>query len=201
MRAEPLRQLPRRLALLVLACGLAAGCDSALAPGGLGSSSVQTGSAPPAGAEIGRVAYASVDHMLAAASQIGRDTPIAVATLTDAQQIETSAPFGHFMAELVRSRLAQQGLRVSELRMRNTVRMHPTQGELSLARNVRDVLPPPSVAAIVNGTYSVGGRLVFVSLRMVSAADGRIISAVDFAVPRYPDADEMLVARRPAERR
>jgi TolB-like protein len=201
MRAESDRRIFLRLAGLLPAAALLPACVPGLVPQDPGTSSVMTGSAPPTGREIGRVAYASVDHMLAGAPQLARDTPIAVATLTDAQQIETSTPFGHFIAEIVRSRLAQQGMRVSELRMRSAVRMHPVQGELSLARNPREVLPPPSVAAIVNGTYTVGGRLVFVSLRMVSAADGRILSAVDFAVPRFPDADEMLTARPANARR
>ena len=186
-----------RATLLGLLCLGIAACDSL----GIGereaSSSVTLGATPPSGRELGRVTYAAVDRLLAAAPAVGRDTPLAVATLTDVQVIDTSAPFGHLMSDLVRTRLAQQGMNVSELRLRTAMRMHPQQGELMLARTARDLVPPPAVSAFVTGTYAPAGELVFVSLRLVGATDGRILSAVDFAVPRYPDAQALLRAPAP----
>ncbi len=181
-----------RAALLGLLCVAVAACETREA-----SSSVTLGATPPSGRELGRVTYAAVDRLLAAAPSVGRDTPLAVATLTDVQVIDSSAPFGHLVSDLVRTRLAQQGMNVSELRLRTAIRMHPQQGELMLARAPRDIVPPPAVSAVVTGTYAPAGELVFVSLRLVGATDGRILSAVDFAVPRYPDAQALLRAPTP----
>jgi TolB-like protein len=188
---------PLRLALALLA-GLGLSACTELVSGGPATSSVTTGSAPPSGREIGRVTYAAVDRLLAGAPAVGPGTPLVVATFTEARQIETSAPFGHMVADLVRTRLTQQGMAVSEMRLRSNVRLHPEQGDLVLGRTPGQLVRAPAAAAVVTGTYAAGASMVYVSVRMIGATDGRILAAVDFAVPRFPDADALLrVPERP----
>ena len=82
---------------------------------------------------------------------------------------------------MVRTRLVQDGRITTEMRLRSAVSFNSKEGELLLSRNRRSLVPPHA-AAIVTGTYAVGFDKVYVSLKLISAADTRIISAADFAV-------------------
>lgn len=175
-----------------LVCLTLAACDSLLVATPQGASVSDGRAFTSAGHDIASVTHVAVDRLLAGAPAVGRDVPLFVATFTDVQRIDTSTPFGHLIADQVRTRLAQQGRTVSEVRLRNSIRLHPDQGELVLARTARDLVPARTISAIVAGTYAVGQTTVFVSARLIAASDGRILSAVDFSMPRYPDADHLL---------
>ena len=77
----------------------------------------------------------------------------------------------------------QDGHVTTEMRLRNAVSFNSKQGEFLLSRNRRALVPPPQAAAVVTGTYAVGYDRVYVSLKLISATDARIISAADFVVP------------------
>jgi TolB-like protein len=184
----------RRLMLLAVpALGLAA-CEAPQ-----GESSIRQGSAPPRDGEIGRLTYGAVDRMLSGAPGIPTDTPFVVATVADVSDLNTSAPFGNLVAELMRARLTQRGMAVTDLRLRTGLRMDRREGELILSREPGAVLRAPQAGAIATGTYAAAGDYVYVSLQIVSATDGRILAAANYAVPRWPDAAGLL--RRPNDRR
>ena len=52
-----------------------------------------------------------------------------------------------------------------------------------LSRNRRALMPAPSAAAIVAGTYAASFSKVYVSLKLISATDRHIIAGADFVVP------------------
>lgn len=188
-----------RAALRVISCGVAALLLVGCTPESLGfteqatSSVIAARTQDPVGTRTAsRTLYLAVDRMAAGAPAVTPNVPVLVATLTNAQRIEAGSPFGNIMADMIRTRLTQQGLTVSELRLRNSVRMSRDNGELLLARESRSVVPARAYGAVVTGTYAVGSTNVLVSLKMVSATDGRILSAVDVVLPRYPDIDGLL---------
>jgi len=146
---------------------------------------------------FGPLTYRAVDCILDAAPQVTPATPLVVASLSDVQNLDRSSPFGNIAADAVRSRLAQRGMLVSEIRMRSAMRLNPAQGEMMLSREAGALTRAPGAAAILTGTYAVGIRHVYVSLKLVSRADSRVIAAADFAVPRYADVDGLLRAEAP----
>lgn len=187
--------LLRTIAAIAFALVPVAGCTDNFLPSAPASSSV-LGNTNPGRGELGRTTYRAVDHLLAAAPGLAADTPLLVSSIVDTQDLGASTPFGNMVAEMVRSRLVQRGAKIAEPRLRTAMRLDPDQGEFMLARDRRAVVPPPNVAGIVTGTYAVGGEVVYVSLKLVSATDAQIISASDFVVPAYPDAEALLTRRR-----
>ena len=184
----------RRLILAAAPASLLAGCAELPA-----SSTVAPAAAAPRQGEIGQLTYRAVDQILASAPQLPPETPFLVATVADLHDLNTSSAFGNLVSEMMRSRLAQRGLLVSEQRLRASMRVDRRQGELMLAREAAALLQrSPRAAALFTGTYAAAGQLVYVSLKLVSATDGRILGGADFAVPRFPEAAALLRRPHPA---
>jgi hypothetical protein len=138
--------------------------------------------------------YGTVDDMLNQSPLlVATGGPIVVGSIADIQDVNRTTPLGNTIAELVRSRLVQKGLTVTDLRLRARVRMDRAQGELTLSRDMLAVVPPPIAAEIVSGTYAVGNGTIYVSLKVIAAIDARIMAAGDFTLPRTADVDRLLL--------
>lgn len=86
---------------------------------------------------------------------------------------------------MVRTRLVQDGLPTSEIRLRNAVQFRNNEGEFLLSRDPHSVLSPRSVAVILTGTYTATAEKVYISLKLISAVDAQIFAGVDFVVPYW----------------
>lgn len=161
---------------------------------GFAESSIMQGSAPLAG-RLDASTYRAVDLMLDEAPELlTARGQVVVATIADIQDVNSSTPFGNEISEMVRSRLVQRGVPVTDMRLRTSVKLDRTNGELLLSRDRRALLPPPVATNIVSGTYAVGSSRVYVSLRVIGAADGHLVSAADFVTDRTLDVDQLLHA-------
>lgn len=180
----------RRFALLsaallpLAACGLTEVDNSAV-------SSTAKGSAPAARADLGTLTYRAVDLMLAEAAAVPKGTPMVVATVSSVDDLNQAAALGNMVSDFVRSRLVQSGASVSEMRLRSAVNFN-RNGELLLSRAPGNLIRPPNTAIAVTGTYAVGYNRVYVSLKMVAVADGRIVAGADFSVPRGGEVEGLL---------
>jgi hypothetical protein len=100
--------------------------------------------------------YKAVDAMLDETPDLlTTKGPVVVGSVEDIQDVNSSTPFGNIISEMVRSRLVQRGLKVTELRVRSSVLLERANGELLLSRDRRALVPPPIAANIVAGTYAV----------------------------------------------
>ena len=171
-----------RRALLALCIALS-GCGALTDPPGPASSSVGQGAGPYTRTDLGTLTYRAVDMMLAGAPDVTAQTPLIVASVSDVRDVESTSPFGNIVADMVRTRLAQDGRAPSELRLRNAVSFKKGEGEFLLSRDRRALMKPQNAAGIVTGTYAVAADRVYVSLKLVSAADARILSGADFEAP------------------
>ena len=136
--------------------------------------------------------YQAVDRLLQATPQLTPDVPVVVSSITDAQRIDQSSRFGNIVADLVRSRLAQEHVAVSEPRLRSAMLLKTNEGEMMLARDSRAIVPGPLYSLILTGTYAAADSRVYVALKLVSVYDARILSAVDFVVRRDNDISNLL---------
>lgn len=173
--------------MLLLAAGLA-GCMEAPGTNRVDGAYARPVQAAAAAQEVGEVTYRAVDRLVdIGANRLDPGATISVGAFTDRQAVSAdgqtpgaSAAFGSFVADLVRTRLVQRGLIVSDLQAPRLVRVN-----LRAARRRRRVALAHAVGSeIVTGTYTDGPELTYISLRMVSAHSSRILAAVDFAVPR-----------------
>ena len=135
--------------------------------------------------EVGEVTYRAVDRLVdTGANRLSPARTVAVGAFSNRQAPGTSDAFGSFVADLVRTRLVQRGLVVTDLHAPSLVRVS-TRGTPRKGVRSRRAAPARAVRSeIVTGTYTDGPGLTYVSLRVVSAYDDRILAAVDFAVPR-----------------
>jgi hypothetical protein len=89
---------------------------------------------------------------------------------------------GNIVADMIRTRLVQDGHTAQEIRLRSAIGFSHGEGEFLLSRNRHALMAPANAAGMVTGTYAVGSETLYVSLKLVSATDARIISAADFVV-------------------
>jgi TolB-like protein len=133
--------------------------------------------------DLGTLTYRAVDLMLASAPEVKGDTPLIVASVSDVENMDKSSALGNIVSDMIRTRLAQDGHTASEVRLRSAISFYKGEGEFMLSRNKRALMPAPSAAAVVTGTYAADTDMLYVSLKLVSASDAHIISGADFAVP------------------
>lgn len=145
----------------------------------------------PAG-DLAVLTYRAVDRLLQSSPQLTPAVPVVVSSITDSQKIDQSSTFGAIIADLVKSRLSQEHMTVLEPRLRSAMFFKKDEGEMMLARDGRAIVPSPSYSCLLTGTYAAAGSRVYVALKLISADDARIVSAVDFVVWRNDDINRLL---------
>jgi TolB-like protein len=144
----------------------------------------EAGAFAPRPDRLDAITYRAVDEMLAAAPMLARaGGPVVVTSIADIGDIDRSTPFGNIVSDMVRTRLVQRGVAVTEMRLRASVLLQRTGGEFMLGRDRRALLAAPAAADVVTGTYAVGESAVYVSLKIVEAGDAHIVAAADFVAP------------------
>lgn len=119
-------------------------------------------------------------------------SPILVATIVDVNDLHQAKPLGRTLSEQYVSRLVSLGFSLKAVNLRGDVFVSETTGELLLSRNVDDIAQVYSASVVLVGTYSMAGRLTFVSLKLVNAMTGQIIRTHDYALPNNSDVRALL---------
>jgi TolB-like protein len=180
-----------------LRTGLAAGAAALLLPGCAryyyGAAATPNGGSPGALGALGlgptaaesllEANYAAADALLRQVPQLDPRQPVLVGTLVHIDRLGESSRLGRLCSEQIAGRLVQRGVRVTELKMRETLAMVPGQGELLLSREVREVSRAQSAQAVVVGTYAATAQSVFVGLKLVSPAGNTVLAAHDYVLP------------------
>jgi TolB-like protein len=110
-------------------------------------------------------------------------SPFIVATLVNIDQLEQSSTLGRVISEQITSRLAQIGLGVVELKVRNGVYMKRNEGEFLLTREIKEVASAHKAQAVIVGTYAESASFIYVSLKIVNPGNSIILAAYDYALP------------------
>ena len=112
------------------------------------------------------------------------DTPIMAASFVNIDSLTTSSTFGRIVSEQVASRLAQHGLRIIEIKLRQeSVFIKKGQGEFILSRELKDLGSSREIRAALVGTYAVSKHFIFVSARIVRTEDSSVLAGCDYEVP------------------
>jgi TolB-like protein len=132
--------------------------------------------------------YAAADRLLTPAAKkelLNKDKRVLVASWVDVNQVSRSSIFGKMMAEQLASRLVQQGIGVMEVKLRTSMFITEKGGEMLLSREIREISQLHNAEAVVVGTYADAGSAgVYVTVKLVRAIDGLVISATNFMVDR-----------------
>lgn len=131
-----------------------------------------------------RANYGAVDKLVAVpAISIDKNVPVLVATLVNIDSLTQSSRFGRLISEQVATRLTQLGFNVVEMKLRNNVYIREGAGELLLSRDVRDLSQSYNAQVVVVGNYAVASGYAYLTLKIVTVTDNRVIGAVNYVLP------------------
>jgi TolB-like protein len=132
--------------------------------------------------------YAAADRLMTPAAKqelLNKEKRVLVASWVDVNQVSRSSIFGKMMAEQLASRLVQQGIPVMEVKLRSSLFITEKGGEMLLSREIREISQQHNAEAVVVGTYAdAGSSGVYVTVKLVRAVDGLVLSATNFMVDR-----------------
>ncbi|GAB6040119.1 FlgO family outer membrane protein [Endothiovibrio diazotrophicus] len=126
--------------------------------------------------------------------------PLIAASFVSVDSLEQSSSLGRMATEQVTSRLVQMGFHVVETKLRDNIYMAREQGEFLLSRELRNISNQHDAQGVLVGTYAVGADTVFMTVRLIRAADSKIIASHDFSLPIDNDVKELLSERRAVNR-
>ena len=115
-------------------------------------------------------------------TDLPKTKPILVASIVDVDDLEKSSMFGRIVSEQIGSRLAQRGYLIREIKLRNSFLIKNRNGEFILSRDLKDIGSKHDAQAVVAGTYAAGTSVIYVSVRLISVADARIVSSYDYGL-------------------
>lgn len=118
--------------------------------------------------------------------------PLLTASFANINSLDSSSGLGRMISEEISSRFAQEGFTMIEMRLRKNVFIQQDSGEFVLSREVRNLSRVQNAAAVIAGTYAVGRRTVYVSARLIRAADNLILASYDYALPLGPNTRALL---------
>jgi TolB-like protein len=134
--------------------------------------------------ELIAASYQAADALITQAGEsLSSRHPVIVATLVNINALEESSPLGRLISEQLGARLAQQGYKVIELKIRQKLYMKRHEGELMLTREIRDIAQQHNAQALIIGTYTEGADRVFINLKLTQIESNIALAAVDYALP------------------
>lgn len=166
----------RRLLLgLITACSalLLNGCST------FGQSSLPSKPVP----DLSELAHDAAAQMVASNPDMTRYSPMIAATFVDIDNLTQSSTFGRISSELMASALSRQGIKVREVKMRDSLFIEEQVGELILSRQVQRLSKRYDARSILMGTYAQGQDYVYVSARVVRSTDALVLGTADFRLP------------------
>lgn len=122
-------------------------------------------------------AASEVGEQLLRRSAVNR--PLLVLSAQNLDDMNRSESLGRLVGELVQSTLVNQGYRVKEVRLRDSVRIS-SEGEQGLSRDLARLASEHSADVVVVSTYSRSNRTAFITVKAVRVADGVILASKSF---------------------
>lgn len=121
--------------------------------------------------------------------------PVLVATLVNVDRLNESSRLGRIFSEQIAGRMVQRGLRVTEVKLRESLVLHRDQGELLLSREAREVSQAQNAQAVVVGTYAMSASMLYLSLKLVNPMGNYVVAAHSYAVPVDENVRTLLTGR------
>jgi TolB-like protein len=121
----------------------------------------------------------------AAKHRLDASKPILVASFVSIDHVQHSSTLGRLVAEQIKSRVAQLGYKVIEIKLRDSVFVQEGSGELLLSREILEISQIHNAHAVIVGTYGTipEARQTFVNTQLIQAQDNVILAAHDFTLP------------------
>jgi len=140
--------------------------------------------------------YQAADALLKQLSgRVVAGKPLIVATVVNIDALDQSSTLGRLVSEQVSTRMAQGGLHMLDMKLRNALYMQRLQGEMMLTREVADVARTHDAQAVVAGTYGETSDAVFINIKVVQPQTNQVLAATDFVLAKDAVVRSMLLTR------
>jgi TolB-like protein len=97
------------------------------------------------------------------------------------------------ISEQISSRMAQHGFKVLEMKLRqNSIYIKEGEGEFLLSRQLKEISASHNGDLVIVGTYAVAEKTIYISARIVNAADSTIVTGYDYQLKRNFQIESML---------
>lgn len=140
--------------------------------------------------------YQAAGHLMASAKPtLDKSAPIIVATFVSIDDLNRSSRLGRLFSEQVSAKITQLGYTVIELKLRGTLFIKHSEGELLLSREVREISSSHNAQAVIVGTYAEGSTHIWINVKAVGAKSNVIVAAHDYALPLTANLRTLLSGR------
>lgn len=126
--------------------------------------------------------YLAAQTLADRAEGLDKRRPVVVASIVSVDDLKTSSTFGRLASEWIADRVEQRGYLVRDVNYSGALTIDRS-GTLVLSRDALELTRQIGAQAVVAGTYAVAGKTIYLSLRLLSAHSGEMISSSDVAIP------------------
>ena len=120
------------------------------------------------------------------------DKPLIVATVVNIDSLDQTTTLGRLVSEQLSTRLAQGGLSMLEMKLRNSVYLKRNQGELMLTREIGEVASSHNAQAIVVGSYAETSDMVFINVKVIQPNTNFVLAGTDYVLAKEAIVRSML---------
>ncbi|WP_201303408.1 FlgO family outer membrane protein [Massilia sp. 9I] len=124
--------------------------------------------------------------------KLGDDKPLIMATIVNIDALEQTSMLGRLVSEQLSTRLAQGGMKMLEMKLRNSVYLKRNQGELMLTREIGDVAHTHNAQAVVVGSYAETREAVFVNVKVIQPTTNLVLAGHDYVLAKEGTVRSML---------
>lgn len=121
--------------------------------------------------------------------------PMIAATFVDIDNLRTSSTFGRISSELFASALSQAGIRMREVKMRDSLFIEQRLGELMLSREIARLRDSYDANSILLGTYAQADETLYLNVRIVRTRDAAVLATSELSLPLDNNLRSMLGRR------
>jgi TolB-like protein len=132
----------------------------------------------------------SIMHQLS--GKLQADKPLIMATIVNIDALEQTTTLGRLVSEQLSTRLAQGGLSMLEMKLRNSVYLKRNQGELMLTREIGEVATTHNAQAIVVGSYAETSDMVFINIKVIQPNTNFVMAGQDYVLAKEAIVRSML---------
>jgi len=137
--------------------------------------------------------YKAADALLQQLSgKLVADKPLIVATMVNIDALDQTTTLGRLVSEQVSTRMAQGGLSMLEMKLRNSVYLKRNQGELMLTREIGEVATAHNAQAIVVGSYAETSDMVFINIKVIQPNTNFVLAGQDYVLAKEAIVRSML---------
>jgi TolB-like protein len=138
--------------------------------------------------------YKAADSLLRQLNgKLLQDKPLIMATVVNIDALDRTTTLGRLVSEQLSTRLAQGGMRMVEMKLRNSVYLKRNQGELMLTREIGEVAQTHDAQAIVVGSYAETSDMVFINIKVIQPNTNFVLAGQDYVLAKEAVIRSMLL--------